>query len=277
MINEFMKETCMGCQRKGVKVGYWFLGLCLWMTGCINSKELVLYQKSEGGRDSIAMAARYIPPIRVGDVLSVQVSSLSPEATTFFNPYAAMTAMSGASAMQNNPTTPIPYTPGYVVNEEGQIELPLVGRHTVAGLTKSQAAGQIRQKLLDFLKEPTVNVRNLSFQISISGEVARPALFTIPNEYISLPAALGLAGDITIFGRRDNVLIIREENGERTFNYVDLTQRDVFKSPYYYLHPDDIVYVEPGKARVANADRTYQLLPIMLSALSVISIIITRL
>ncbi|MBC3789118.1 polysaccharide biosynthesis/export family protein [Spirosoma utsteinense] len=257
--------------------GYWFLGLCVWMSGCINSKELVLYQKSEGGRDTIALPARYIPAIRVGDVLSVQVSSLSPEATTFFNPYAAMTAMTGTAGMQNNPTTPIPYTPGYVVSEEGQIELPLVGRQAVVGLTNSQAAVQIRQKLLDFLKEPTVNVRNLNFQISISGEVARPALFSIPNEHISLPAALGLAGDITIYGRRDNVLIIREENGQRMFHHVDLTQRDIFKSPYFYLHPNDIVYVEPGKARVANADRTYQLLPILLSALSVISIIVTRL
>ena len=168
------------------------------------------------------------------------------------------------------------YTPGYLVNEDGQIELPLIGKQTIQNLTNAQAAAAIRQKLLDYLKEPTVNVRNLNFQISISGEVARPSLFSIPNEQISLPAALGLAGDITIYGRRDNVLIIREENGQRTFTRLDLTKRDVFQSPYYYLRPNDIVYVEPGKSRVANADRTYQVLPIILSALSFIAIIVSR-
>lgn len=257
--------------------GYLFVGVCIGLTSCISSKELVMYQKSEGSRDTMAVPTRYIPIIKAGDVLAVQVSSLSPEATSFFNPYAAMAATSGMGAMQNSQTTPIPYIPGYLVGEDGQIELPLIGRQTVRGLTNTQAAGQLRQKLLEYLKEPTVNVRNLNFQISITGEVARPSLFSIPNEQISLPAALGLAGDITIYGQRNNVLIIREENGQQTFNRVDLTKRDVFKSPYYYLRPNDIVYVEPGKARIANADRTYQILPIVLSALSLLSIILLRL
>ncbi|GAB3512633.1 polysaccharide biosynthesis/export family protein [Spirosoma knui] len=266
----------VGTMRK--QAGLWFVGLCTCLSSCISSKELVLYQGDGAGKDSMAVAPRYIPTIKAGDVLSVQVSSLSPEATMFFNPYATISmAERGGSAQTPTPTTPIPYTPGYLVNEEGQIELPLVGKQTVQGLTNTKAAAQIRQKLLDYLKEPTVNVRNLNFQISVSGEVARPSLFSIPNEQITLPAALGLAGDITIYGRRDNVLIIREENGQRTFNRIDLTKRDLFKSPYYYLRPNDIVYVEPGKARVANADRTYQVLPIMLSALSVIAIIVTRL
>ncbi|MFD2934161.1 polysaccharide biosynthesis/export family protein [Spirosoma flavum] len=258
------------------QVGYWFVGLCVCLTSCISSKELVMYQADSPGKDTIALAPRYIPTIKVGDVLSVQVSSLSPEATAFFNPYAAITAMSGTGAMQNTQTTPMPYIPGYPVSEEGQIELPLMGKLTVQGLTNTQAAALIRQKLLDYLKEPTVNVRNLNFQISVSGEVARPSLFSIPNEQITLPAALGLAGDITIYGQRNNVLVIREENGQRTFNHLDLTKRDVFKSPYYYLHPNDIVYIEPGKARIANADRTYQLLPIILSSLSFIAIIVSR-
>ncbi|GAB3904361.1 polysaccharide biosynthesis/export family protein [Larkinella knui] len=264
-------------QRKlSVRSGFWLIGLCIWLTGCVSSKKLVLYQKGGVGKDTIALAPRYISTIKVGDVLSVQVSSFSPEATALFNPYTAITAMSGTSSMQNSPTTPLPYLPGYLVSEEGQIELPLIGKFTVQGLTNSQAAKQIRQKLLDYLKEPTVNVRNLNFQISVTGEVARPSLFTIPNEHITLPEALGLAGDITIFGQRTNVLVIREENGVRTFNRVDLTKRDLFRSPFYNLHPNDIVYVEPGKARIANADRTYQLVPIILSALSIIAIVITR-
>lgn len=260
-----------------VKVGYLIIGLCATLTGCISSKELTLYQKAEGSSDTLSLATRYVPTIKVGDVLSVQVSSLSPEATALFNPYAAISLAERAGSPQMvTPTTPLPYTTGYLVNENGQIELPLVGAIGVKDLTNTQAAAQIRTKLLDYLKEPTVNVRNLNFQIAISGEVARPSLFSIPNEQISLPAALGLAGDITIFGRRDNVLIVREENGKRTFANLDLTKRDVFKSPYYYLHPNDIVYVAPGKSRVASADRTYQVLPIIISALSFIAIIVSR-
>jgi len=258
-----------------IKGCFWFLGLCIALSSCISSKELTMYQSS--GTDTLALAPLYIPTIKPGDILSVQVSSLSPEATAIFNPYASISMMERAGLPTAiAPTTPIPYTPGYLVNEEGQIELPLIGKQSVKGLTNSQAAAQIRQKLLDYLKEPTVNVRNLNFQIAISGEVAHPSLFSIPNEQISLPAALGLAGDITIYGRRDNVLIIREENGHRTFNRVDLTKRDVFKSPYYYLRPNDIVYVEPGKYRVASADRIYQLLPIIVSSLSFVAIIVSR-
>jgi len=256
------------------QLGYLLLGLCACLSSCISSKELVLYQAGVPGKDTIALAARYVPTIKAGDVLSVQVSSLSPEATAFFNPYTAMSAAERGTAASSSSAAP--YTPGYLVSEDGQITLPLVGAQSVNGLTNTQAATQIRQKLLDYLKEPTVNVRNLNFQISISGEVTRPSLYSIPNEQITLPSALGLAGDITIFGRRDNVLIIREENGKRTFNHIDLTKRDVFQSPYYYLHPNDVVYVEPGKARVANADRTYQLLPIVISALSFVAIIVSR-
>ncbi|UHG93155.1 polysaccharide biosynthesis/export family protein [Spirosoma oryzicola] len=267
----------MNLRKMRAQAVYLVIGLCACLSSCISSKELALYQSDAAGKDTIALAPRYIPTIKAGDVLSVQVSSLSPEATAFFNPYATITMAERANGPQTTtPTTPLPYTPGYLVNEEGKIELPLIGPQIVLGLTNTQAAAQIRQKLLEYLKEPTVNVRNLNFQIAISGEVARPSLFSIPNEQISLPAALGLAGDITIYGRRDNVLIIREENGQRTFNRVDLTKRDMFKSPYYYLRPNDVVYVEPGKARVANADRTYQTLPIILSALSFIAIIASR-
>ncbi|GAA4459012.1 hypothetical protein GCM10023189_32120 [Nibrella saemangeumensis] len=151
-----------------------------------------------------------------------------------------------------------------------------MGKISVVGFSTAEASERILEKLKNFLKEPTVNVRNLSFRISVLGEVARPALFSIPNEQITLTEALGLAGDITIFGRRDNVMVIREENGKRIFSRIDLTQRDVFRSPFFYLHPNDVVYVEPTKARAANADRTNQLIPIVLSGLSIIAIITTR-
>lgn len=250
-----------------------FIGLCVSLGSCVNTKELVLYQKELADKDTIPAAARYIPKIKAGDVLSVQVSSLSSEATALFNPYSTISAMGGA---QQGTTTSLPYTPGYVVNEEGHIELPLIGKVTVQGLTNAQAASAVRQKLLEYLKEPIVNVRNTNFQISVTGEVGRPALYSIPNEQITLPAALGLAGDITIYGQRNNVLVIREENGQRTFTHLDLTKRDVFQSPYFYLRPNDIVYVQPGKVRQASADRTAQILPMVLTSISILALALSR-
>lgn len=245
-----------------------------WLTGCVSTKELVYFQGGSKSEDTIAIVDPYVPIIKKGDILSVQVSSLNQEASGFFNPYSA-------TAMVDNNVTPgsqtlIPRASGYMVAEDNSIKLPLIGQLTVAGLTTNQASELIRGKLTTYLKEPTVNVRNLNFRISVLGEVARPSLFTIPNERITIPEALGLAGDLTIYGRRNNVLIIREEGGKRTFTHIDMTRRDAFRSPYYSLHPNDIVYVEPGKARLTSVDRTYQLAPIAVGILSLIAIIVTR-
>jgi polysaccharide export outer membrane protein len=106
------------------------------------------------------------------------------------------------------------------------------------------------------------------------GEVAKPSVYVIPNEKITLPEALSLSGDITIFGRRDNVLIIRDIDGKKEFGRINLNNREVYASEYYYLHNNDIVYVEPGKGRSAQSDRIYQILPVILSALSLLSIIV---
>lgn len=247
-------------------------------TGCVPTKQLVYFQGEPNRMDTMAVASRYVPKIQPGDVLSVQVSSLNPEASAFFNPYAQLAIADRGGMQQNttNSTTPLPAQNGYLVDNTGAIELPMLGKVNVAGQTTNQVKDRLRDSLKEFLKEPTVNIRNLNFRISVMGEVMRPALFTIPNEQITLLEALSLSGDVTIFGRRENVLIIREEDGKRTFARVDLTQRDLFSSPYYYLHPNDVIYVEPGKARAATADRTNQLLPLAISALSFIAVIATR-
>jgi polysaccharide export outer membrane protein len=227
--------------------------------------------------DTLTVATRYVPKIQPGDILSIQVSSLNPEASSFFNPYAALAiADRGSAQPMVTSATPLPAQNGYLVDNMGTIELPVLGKVTVAGRTASEVKDRLRESLKEYLKEPTVNIRNLNFRISVMGEVLRPSLFTIPNERITLLEALSLSGDVTIYGRRENVLIIREENGRRTFGRVDLTRRDLFSSPYYYLHPNDVVYVEPGKARAATADRTNQLLPIVLSGLSFLAIIFSR-
>ncbi|QHV94074.1 polysaccharide biosynthesis/export family protein [Spirosoma endbachense] len=250
-------------------------GTCL--TSCVSTKHLSYFQQEPGKADALTVAARYVPTIQPGDVLSIQVNSLNPEASSFFNPYAAFAiADRGPQTNTIASTTPLPSINGYIVDNEGKIEVPMLGKVDVKGKTVTEIKDQLRQSLKEYLKEPTVNVRNQNFRISVMGEVARPSLYTIPNEQITLLEALSLSGDVTIYGRRDNVLLIREENGQRTFTRIDLTRRDLFTSPYYYLHPNDVVYVEPGRARAATADRTNQLLPIVLSGLSFVAIIFSR-
>ncbi|AKD57061.1 polysaccharide biosynthesis/export family protein [Spirosoma radiotolerans] len=243
------------------------------VSGCVSSKKLVYFQGQPTTADSIKLMDRFIPTIQSGDILTVRVSSLSPEATSFFNPPSATMPV---DRMMTPTMTSLPEMTGYLVGQDGTLELPLIGKVKVGGLSTAQASDRIREELKTYLKEPTVNIRNQNFRVSVMGEVARPSLFTIPNEKITMLEALSLAGDITIYGRRDNVLLIREVNGQRTFTRIDMTSRELFRSPYYYLHPNDVIYVEPGRARVATADRTYQLLPIALSALSFLAIIFSR-
>lgn len=240
------------------------------LTGCTATKKLTYFQGAAIGEDTIAVTKPYLPTVRKGDVLSVQVSSLNAEASNFFNP---VSMAANTSVGSSNPLAP---TSGYLVAEDGTIKLPLVGKITVNDMTTSQVSDVIGDKLKTYLKEPSVNVRNLNFRISVLGEVARPSLFTVSNERITIPEALGLAGDLTIYGRRDNVLIIREEGQKRVFTRLDLTRRDAFRSAYYSLHPNDIVYVEPSKARATSVDRAYQLAPIITGILSLIVIIVTR-
>lgn len=249
------------------------LAFAVKLMGCVSPKQLAYFQNLSNQPDSI-LIKRFKPTIQPGDLISIQVSSLNPEASQFFNPYLGQSLP--VSSINATPTTPFPTLPGYLVADDSTISLPIVGKIMVVGQTNSTAAERIRLKIKDYVKEPTVSVHNQNFRVSVLGEVVRPSTFNIANEHLTLPEALGLAGDLTIYGRRDNVLVVREEGGKRCYARLDLTKRDVFMSPYYYLHPNDVVYIEPGKARVAGSNLALQLTPILLSALSFIAIIITR-
>jgi polysaccharide biosynthesis/export protein len=125
--------------------------------------------------------------------------------------------------------------------------------------------------------DPIVDVRYLNYKVSVLGEVARPSVFTVPNEKLTLLEALGLAGDLTIFASRHNVLLIREEHGVKKLIRIDLTTDELLTSPYYYLKSNDIVYVEPNKAKISAASSTRQWLPIVLSSLTFVVVSIDRL
>lgn len=262
-------------QNNSKRIGTYVLALIagiMLISSCTPVKKLAYFQSTGSREDTLTVAPAYVPTIRKGDMLSVQVSSLNAEASGYFNP----AAVADNNTTLNATTNPLARQTGYLVAPDGTIKLPLIGQLTVEGLSNAAAGDLIASKLKVYLKEPTVIVRNTNFRISVLGEVARPSLFTIPNEQITLPEALGLAGDLTIYGRRDNVLVIRDEGDKRIFARLDMTRRDTFKSPYYSLRPNDIIYVEPGKARATSVDRAYLIAPIVTGVLSLLAIIATR-
>lgn len=252
------------------------------MTSCVQQKQIAYFQKALNQSDTIAVAQAYVPKIQPGDILAIPIGSLNPVASSFFNPFSTMpvtpdnnSSTQSTAAVIAAPTLSQTVAPGYLVDAEGKIELPLLGVIKIAGLTTSAARDTLKNRLKYYLKDPTVTVRFLNYKISVMGEVARPSVYVIPNETITLPEALSLAGDMTIFGKRDNVLVIRDVNGKKEFGRVDLNSREVYSSPYYYLHSNDVIYVEPSKGRIAQTDKVYQILPVVLSALSFIAIILT--
>ncbi|MHA4741401.1 polysaccharide biosynthesis/export family protein [Dyadobacter sp. MSC1_007] len=244
---------------------------------CVSPKTIVYFQGDSTRYSSQEITQKYIPKIQSNDILSIVVGSLSAEANEVFNtPNLFTTASTNYSVQGGAKVQPL----GYLVDAQGNIEVPLVGKVKIGGLTTTDAADTLRVRLQNFLKEPSVIVRNLNFKISVLGEVRVPAVYVIPDEKITLPEVLSLAGDLTIYGNRSNVMIIREENGIRQYARLDLTSRDIFNSPYYYLHKNDVIYVEPVKAKMLDTDsriRTVPLIVTIVGGISTLGILILNL
>lgn len=243
---------------------------CVLMN-CSSPKRMIMFQTANLKEDTLSLPAVYEQTIKIGDNLSIQINTLSTQASALFNSYAP-----APQSDQPASTNPSSTGRGYRIDHDGCITIPIIGKVKVEGLTNSQAETLIQDKLKSQFNELTVSVRNQNFRISVLGEVARPGFFPINSEQITLPEALGLAGDITIYGRRTNVMVIREENGRKTFTKIDMTQRDLFRSSYYYLHSNDVVYVEPSKGRLASTDRIYLVAPLIVGTLTSLAIFFTR-
>lgn len=229
---------------------------------CITRKDISYFQDITDSLSVQKITQGFEAVIQSGDILSIHVSSLSKEASSFFNVIGEKTDEQVANT--------------YLVDAYGLIELPLIGPVKVSGLTTQYAKDSLKIKLNNYLVDPTVNIRIRNFKVTVLGEVSQPGVYTIPNEKITLMEALGLAGDMTIFARRVNVLVIREGQGSRQFVKLDLTSKEFFESEYYYLHSNDIVYVEPGKGKFASADAWYKILPIVFSGLTALGLFLAR-
>lgn len=241
---------------------------------CVNSKKTLYFADRT---DETVTSNTAVPQSAIisNDLLSITVSSLNPEATAVYN--APNLTIGGTYGVQNAGASI--QTTGYLVKTDGNIHFPIVGTVKAAGLTTAELSDQLMKILVSkkLLIDPVVTVRYLNFRVTVLGEVSRPAVINVPNEKMSVLEALGLAGDITIYGKKDNVLLIREEAGKKTITQLNLNSKQFFQSPYYYLKSNDVIYVEPNKARIAGTTRTTQFLPLLLSGLSFAAIMIDRL
>ncbi len=206
------------------------------LCSCSSQRKVIYFQ---GEIPSMKEAEKYQIKINNGDILSVNIFTINAEAYPYFS----------VSMDRPMSDTRSAYEKGIVVNDSGQIKLPLIGSVQLAGLSLPDATRLLEEKLQKYIDQPIVTLKKLNFKITILGEVNKPGTYPILNEKVTLPEALGLAGDISQFGDRERLRIIREENNETKDFFVDLTSATSITPEIYYLHPDDIVYVQPVKRR----------------------------
>jgi len=229
----------------GLALGLVFTVVLALFSSCGSRKSMVYLQPDS--TQLTTLYDQYVPKIQNNDVLTIVVTAADPKVTAPFNPLSTM--FSGNITQQ----TDMALRPTYTVDDDGNLTLPMLGKVRVAGLTRLEAIEYIRSSLEQYIKDPGVNINFNNFRISVLGEVARPGSFTLPSERINILEALSMAGDLTIRGVRENVMIIREVNGKKTMHRLDLTQQNSLNSPYYYLAQNDIIYVEPNKAQINNS------------------------
>lgn len=250
------------------------IGLIYLSSSCVNSKKLLYF--SELSNDTLK-ASNLAPAsaIQANDVLGITVSSPNPEASIIFNASMSGSSIPTVSGVSGN----LSNTYGYLVSQDGYINFPMLGSIKAAGLTKEQLKGMITQQLIvkKLLIDPIVSINYMNFKVTVLGEVGKPAVINVPTEKISILEAIGLAGDLTIFAKRDNILLIREENGNKITRRLNLNSSDLFTSGFYYLKSNDVIYVEPGKAKLASTNRAAQWLPIVFGGLSLAVVLVDRL
>lgn len=262
-----------------MKYAHILMAFSLILASCAPNRNLVYFNSlKKTGEYSTKITNRSVPTIQIDDLLSITVSSLNPESNLLFNN--GVMPISGNTSTNSNAAN-IPYSPisprtneGYLVDSNGNVNFPILGPTKLAGLTKEEAIAKITDEIKKHIKNPIINIRFLNFKVTVVGEVNRPSTFSIPTERINIIEALGLAGDMTPFGKRENVLIIRETNGVRNAIRVDITDKDVLNSPYYYLQQNDIVYVEPIKVKSLQGSASTFYIPLITAAVSVLSLII---
>jgi len=229
----------------------------LLLSSCASRQDIAYFSET-GISNATKELGQYEPTLSADDLLEISVAALDMQSVGPFNG----TGIDGDVAASVKKT--------YLINQNGEIEFPIVGGVKLAGLTRLEATGILKEKIEAYVKDPIVSVKIVNFKITVLGEVARPGTFKIDHERATILEALGLAGDMTIYGERQNVLVIREKDGKKTYTRIDLTTDEVFKSPVYYLSQNDVIYIEPNADRMnqSKSNLTQIALPIIAILLS---------
>lgn len=217
--------------------------LLLVLASCASRKDVLYYQNI----DKVTFnATKFESVLQPDDILTIIVRGENPESVALYNaPNVAYTSLDGIGEVQRLFT--------YLIDSNNNINFPSLGNIQIGGLPKAQAEELLNKKLAKYIINPSVNIRILNFKISVQGEVTKPGTYTINSERVTVIEAISLAGDLTVYGKRNNVLVIREENGEKKIFRIDLKSADFLNEPSYYLHQNDVVYVEPNKTKINGA------------------------
>lgn len=239
---------------------YALLAILVLLMSCGSQKDVVYFQKVESQYDMERDSSIYSIRIKPNDNLMITVSALNPQSVEAFN---VIHFDKGAISAQTLEWQ------GYLVDSDGNINFPLIGTIHLGDLTKSDAIKLLQKEVSKYADDPVVNIRFMNYHISVLGEVAKPGDYMFNDEKVTIPQAIAMAGDLTIYGERKTVLVCREENGKKEFHRINLTSPDVFMSPYYYLQQGDIVYIQPNGTKAGSS--TYnQNLPLVVSLISVL-------
>ncbi len=244
--------------------------ILILITSC-SKRNLVYFSDLSPSSGNETPINNYVQPkIQPDDILSISVSSLNPESNVLFNNVILPTSANSGGVIAATKVNE-----GYLVDKSGFINFPVIGKVMLAGLTKEQAIEKLTAEVKVHVKNPILNIRFVNFKITVIGEVNAPSSFVVPTEKINVLEALGLAGDMTAFGRRENVLVIREQGGVRRTTRINLNNKEVFNSPFFYLQQNDVVYVEPdNRAKVAQINPNKDLMPIWTTLLSTAAFIV---
>ena len=220
----------------------------LLLFSCASPKDVVYYQGIEGIAGN-TQAASYEIKIQPDDLLMIIVSAEDPEIAMPFNlKSVSMVTPSRQDLVRSQETMQL-----YLVDAVGAIEFPVLGKLKVSGLSRTEVLQMLQQKIGVYIKNPIINLRIMNFKVSVQGEVNLPGSYPIASERVTLIEALTMAKDLTIYGKRNNILVIREIDGVKSYNRVDITQANFINSPFYYLAQNDVIYVEPNRNKINGA------------------------
>uniref|UniRef100_UPI0030ECB200 polysaccharide biosynthesis/export family protein n=1 Tax=uncultured Flavobacterium sp. TaxID=165435 RepID=UPI0030ECB200 len=224
---------------------FFILSLSILIVSCSSSEKFALLQNAS--TTSETKTADFQAVLQPDDLLMILISAGNPIIAQPYNLANATVTSNTASQVGQQQILP------YQIDQEGNIQMPELGTIKASGKTRNELVAHIEKLLIGKITNPVITIRILNFKVSVQGEVNRPGTFPINSERVTLLEALSMAGDLTIYGKRDNILVIREENGVKSFQKVDITKGDFVNSSYYYLVQNDVIYVEPNKTKVNSS------------------------